>query len=121
MDDLVTADELARILSAYRRGLTADMIQMRIGGEWGVIWTIPPCSPEALERVAHQVRRCRADRVRHIRRARLMVRGADPIEAVILTEISPVIQEVRCLRTACLVLVGEVLTDHGLQRFLVAP
>ncbi len=115
----MTKDELARVLAAYRRGLAADMIQFQdTAGTWGVIWTVPPCSPAALQRAARQAARCRAARVRHIRRARLACCGGLNIEVVVVTEALPVIQVVRDISNSRLITVGQLLQDDGVRTLL---
>jgi hypothetical protein len=117
----MTEEEWTRLLAAYRRGLAADIIQFQdSAGVWGVIWTVPPCSPAALERAARQAARCRVVRVRHIRRARLVLRGGPAVEVVVVTEAMPVIQVVRDLSNSRPVLVGQLLQDDGLRALMDA-
>lgn len=109
------------MLKAYRRGLAADMVQFRDAtGGWGVIWTVPPNSPDALERAARQMVRCRAVRVRHVRRGRLTPRDSQALDVIIVTEAPPVIQVARCLTSSRVVAVDHFLADHGLRVLLEA-
>jgi len=78
-------DGLEEILKAYRQGATADILQQDINGEWGPIWTIPPCSPEAVERAGRQFIRSHALRIRYTRRARINSSDKTVVEAVLVT------------------------------------
>lgn len=114
-------EEWGRVLAAYRRGLAADMIQLQdAAGAWGVVWTIPPCSPAAMEQTARLAVRCRAARGRHIRRARLWPRGDAAVDVVVVTEALPVFQVVRDIHVSRSVVVGELLQDDGLRSLLNA-
>ena len=103
-----------RIITAYRNGLTADLLQAEFQREQGVIWTVPPCSPEALERAGQQFSRSRAARILHIRRA--VLRGRDrPDQAVVVaTELPAHRQQVRDLVTAEEIVLRRLLSDAAL-------
>lgn len=117
----ITEDEWASVLVAYQRGLQADMIQFQNAkGEWGVVWTVPPCSPIALEKAGRQAIRCRTVRIRHIRRASLTAQHRDAIDVVIVTEAAPMKQEVRCLKTSRIMTVGKILADRDLQALIAS-
>lgn len=112
-------EEWARLLTAYRRGLAADILQFQdAAGAWGVLWTVPPCSPTALERAARQVARCRPFRVRHVRRGRLTRQIGESIDVVIVTEAFPVIQTARCLQAGRLLQIGALVSDQGLDALM---
>ena len=102
------------IITAYRNGLTADLLQAEFQREQGVIWTVPPCSPEALERAGRQFSRSRAARILHIRRA--VLRGRDrPDQAVVVaTELPAHRQQVRDLVTAEEIVLRRLLSDAAL-------
>lgn len=87
---------LDEALAAYRGGLSADILQAKTDGEWGTIWTIPPCSPVAMERAGRQMTRCRAQAIRHVRRALLRCSSASSIavEIMIATELPSRMQSV---------------------------
>lgn len=120
----MTEEEWGWALTAYRRGLAADMIQLGESGDgWDTIWTVPPCSPTALERATRQAVRCHAARVRHVRRARLRPHGdgrGSTVEVVIVTEAAPVVQVVRELSSERVLLVGSLLAEEGLRALLGA-
>lgn len=104
----------------YRRGRTADMIRARIQGVWGTVWTIPPGSPDAMERVGRQLTRSGAEQARHTRRAHLRKRptigdiSTNVVEAVILTEYPSGFQLIVCLEDGRRVYVTSLLEDEGL-------
>ena len=106
--------EWQRVIDAYRGGATADLLLAEMNGVWGVIWTVPPCSPEALERAGRQFSRSRAARILHIRRA--VLRGRDrPDQAVVVaTELSAHRQQVRDLVTAEEIVLRRLLSDAAL-------
>ncbi|MGI4789966.1 MAG: hypothetical protein ACRYFS_14080 [Janthinobacterium lividum] len=81
--------ELSRTLTAYLGGLNADLLQARINGEWGPIWSVPALCPEALERAGRQFTGCRAEAVRHYRRALLRrpLTQRRPVDVVVATEL----------------------------------
>ena len=102
------------IIAAYQDGLTADMLQAEFQRGQGVIWTVPPCSPEALERAGRQFTRSRARRILHIRRAVLRHQGEDGQAVVIATELPDRLQQVRDLDTAEEVVLRCLLFDEAL-------
>ena len=88
--------KLDEALAAYRGGLSADMLQARIDGAWGPIWTIPPCSPVAAERAGRQFTRSRAEAIRYVRRAQLRRSSAASaaVAVMITTELPSRMQSV---------------------------
>ena len=102
------------IIAAYQDGLTADMLQAEFQQGQGVIWTVPPCSPEALERAGRQFTRSRARRILHIRRAVLRRRDQDNQAVVVATEFPSHRQEVRDLDSAEAVILRRLLSDDVL-------
>ena len=88
--------KLDEALAAYRGGLSADIVQVKTDGRWGPIWTIPPCSPMAMERAGRQFTRSRAEAIRHVRRARLCRSSAmsAAVEVMIATELPSKMQSV---------------------------
>ena len=103
------------ILAAYQNGLTADMVQVEFECEQGVIWTVPPCSPEALERAGRQFLRSRARRILHFRRAILRRRDRTAQDVIVATELPTRCQNVRDLSTAEEVLLSGFLHDSALD------
>jgi hypothetical protein len=104
--------EYKEVIRAYRQGATADFLQARIRGQWGPLWTVPSCSPTALERAGRQFTRSRAEAVRIYRRARLRSRGGLVRDVAILTTLPERIQHVRDLAGG--VVVVNYLTDDVL-------
>ncbi len=110
----MTTNERESALAFYRKGATADVLQMQVeGSRWGPYWTIPPCSPKMIERAAHKFVRCRATRIRHIRRARLLKDGSST-SAVIITELPGRHQAVWNLDTGDRIEAARVLIDDTL-------
>ncbi len=107
--------KLDEALAAYRGGLSADIVQAKTDGEWGPIWTIPPCSPVAMERVGRQFTRSRAEAVRHTRRARLRHPSVSSaaVEVMIATELPGKEQSVTTFDGVVLQ-VDAFLEDHAL-------
>ena len=88
----MTKGDLDAILTAYRRGLKADMIQASTStGQWGTIFCLPPCSPSVMESAGRQFARSRAENIRHCRRARL--RGPSATQDVIIATVLPMRQQ----------------------------
>ena len=104
-----------RIITAYRNGLTADLLQAEFQREQGVIWTVPPCSPEALERAGRQFLRSRARRILHVRRAVLRRRDQDDQAVVVATELPGRRQDVRDLNTMEQIVLQRFLSDAALN------
>ena len=102
------------ILAAYQNGLTADMVQVEFECEQGVIWTVPPCSPEALERAGRQFLRSRARRILYIRRAVLHQKDRPDYAVVVATELPTLRQQVRDLVTAEEIVLRRLLSDAAL-------
>ena len=104
-----------KIIAAYKNGLAAEMLQAQIKDEWGVIWTIPPCSPDAAERVGRQFSRSRAQALRHIRRAILRRAGRSDQAVVIATELPAQRQQVRDLESGAEIILRHFLRDDALS------
>ena len=102
------------VISAYQNGFTADMLQAKNDGKWGVIWTVPPCSPKALEHAGRQFSRSRAASILHIRRAVLHVQGREGQAVAVVTELPSRRQQVRDLETAEEVILRRLLSDDAL-------
>lgn len=69
-------------IAAFYRKSNADIISALDGKGAGVLWTIPPGSPDSLRSAFRQLRRAHATKVRWIRRLRLRSRSEGQIEAV---------------------------------------
>ena len=111
-------NEFRDILSFYQRGSCYDIIQARTGEVWEQPWTFAPCSNHAAEKAAwmlHRIYKGKLYDVRHIRRARLKVQQAAPIEVVVMTVIPTCHQIVLSLETEAPVQVGAYLTDAPLK------
>ena len=102
------------IITAYQNGFTADMLQAEFEQKQGVIWTVPPCSPEALEHAGRQFCRSRAKSILHIRRAVLHRRDQQDQAVVIATELPIHRQQVRDLGTSEEVVLRRFLSDAAL-------
>ena len=110
----MNTNERENALTFYRKGGTADVVQMQTeGSQWGPYWTLPPCSPQAMERAAQKFVRCRATGIRHIRRARLVKDGSGTA-AVIITELPGRRQTVWNLETGDRIKTARVLIDDAL-------
>jgi hypothetical protein len=103
------------IVSAYNNGLTADILRAKFDGEWGVTWTVPPCSPEALERAGQQFSRSRAQSILHIRRAVLRRRDQQNQNVVVATELPARRQQVRDLGNSEEIVLRRFLSDDVLK------
>jgi hypothetical protein len=102
------------VLAAYRQGAMADFVQMKVDGEWGILWSVTPCSAFALEQAACQANRCRAEGMKHVRHAVLRNQAGATRRAVVVTELPGWRQEVRCLETGRPVRVDRRLVDESL-------
>ena len=109
--------EYREVIDAYRRGATADFLQAKIRGRWGPFWTVPGCSSDAMERAGRQFARCRAEAVRHCRRARLTSRSGIMRDVVIVTVLPSRSQDIRTLETGTVVRV-RFLSDHVLDALI---
>ena len=115
----------ASVLAAYRQGVAADFLWVATheDGErqWGVLWTIPPCSPGAAKQATQQFARMRARRLRHARCAVLRRKpgenglGDDRRMVVIVTVLPGPVQEIRCLISGRRLQFGVVFRDAVLQ------
>jgi hypothetical protein len=66
----------------FHERANADTVEALDGDGAGVLWTIPPCSPEALKQALRQLTRCKATRIRWTRKVRLNSRKDGPIDAI---------------------------------------
>ncbi len=103
------------VIAAYNNGFTDDIIQAGVDGKWGVIWTVAPCSPKAMERAGQQFSRSRAISIRHIRRAVLHRRDQPDQAVVVVTELPSWQQQVRDLETAEEIILRRLLSDGALD------
>jgi hypothetical protein len=110
MDD----SEIDSILQAYRNGATADMLRSKSAETWSVWWTVPPCSPAALERAGQQMTRSRAEAVWHVRRAVLKSKDERESSVVIFTELPTELQQVFMLSDGRVVQTTRCLIDGSL-------
>ena len=105
--------DIEKIAAFYRRS-SADLLSALDGQGAGVLWTIPPGSPEALRAAVRQLRRTYATKLRWVRRLRLNSRSEGNIEAVgvyILPEVSQRIFRLDTRREiSCTILRDECLT-----------
>lgn len=108
------------ILTAYRNGLTADMLQAQIAGEWSEYWTIPPCSPDLAGQAAQQFMRSRAQTLQHTRRAILAIHGQQERQVVVATLLPSKEQVVYCLDTFLLITTQQFLCDATLEALMKA-
>ena len=72
---------IEKVAEFYMRS-NADIISALDGKGAGVLWTIPPGSPDSLRSAVRHLRRAHATKVRWIRRLRLQSRSEGQIEAV---------------------------------------
>jgi hypothetical protein len=113
-------NEYKDVIAAYRRGAKADFLQAKIRGQWGPLWTVPSCSPNALDRAGRQFARCRAESVRHYRRAVLRRGSGSACDVVILTVLPGRLQHVREVTDGAVVVVDFLADDalNALERSL---
>ena len=93
------------IMEFYQRS-NADVLEALDGHGAGILWTIPPCSPEALKQAIRQLTRCKATRVRWIRKLRLNSRAKGNIEAIGIYLLPDMEQRIMCLATGEEIAVG---------------
>lgn len=103
------------IAAYYQKGHTADMLQAETNGKWGVMWTVPSCSPNALGRAGRQFTQSRAHTIRYFRLAMLRKTGADAQRVVVMTILPFGEQGVYSLENLCPVPVSQFLSDEALQ------
>ena len=103
------------IAAYYQKGHTADMLQAETNGKWGVMWTVPSCSPNALGRAGRQFTQSRAHTIRYFRLAMLRKTGADAQRVVVMTILPSGAQEVCSLETLCPVQTSQFLSDEALE------
>lgn len=108
-NDTLTSADLARIRAFYQRS-SADILTAIDGPGTGIIWTIPPNSPDALRRAVRQLRRAKTTRVQWIRRLRLSSRSQGMIEVFGIYVVPDRSQRIYSLETGTEVLCGP-LTD----------
>lgn len=102
------------IITAFKNGLTADMLMADYERGQGGIWTIPPCSPSSMERAGRQFSRSHAQSVLHIRRAVLRRRGRQDQAVIVATELPSRKQQVWDLGTSEEVILRRLLCDVAL-------
>ncbi len=119
----MTETDWPSILAAYRRGATADILRVKVGGKWGPVWTVPPCSPEGMEHAGRQFVRSRAESIRLYRRARLRSGGGLIQDVVILTTLPERTQHIRDLAVGAIVVVNYLADDMlgALERAMGMP
>lgn len=115
--------EWRQVLGTYRRGTTADILQAKIRGRWGQLWTVPPCSPDAMERAGRQFVRSHAEAIRLYRHARLRSGSGLIQDVVILTTLPERTQNVRDLSAGAVVVVNYLADDTlgALERAMGMP
>lgn len=109
-----TKIDIEKVAEFYGRS-SADILTALDGQGAGVLWTIPPRSPEALRNAVRQLRRVHATRLRWIRRLRLESRSEGRIEAVGVYLLPGVEQRVFRLDNHLLELSCPVLRDECLD------
>src|SRR5262245_36236427 len=107
--------EINGFLAAYQRGQSADMLQARTEGEWGPLFTAPPCSIKAMERAGRQFTRSRAQAVRHVRLARLKRCHGEYVQVMVISTIPQRTQIVLDLITGERLKIARYLTDDALE------
>ena len=73
--------DINSIRAFYSRS-DADIVSALDGDGAGVLWTLPPNSPDALRRAVRQLRRAKATRMQWTRRLRLNSRSQGMLDAV---------------------------------------
>lgn len=77
-------EEAARLCVFFRRS-HYDIVQARYADGWGPAWTFAPCDLIAAVRAALMLRRAGVREFRHARRARIIIRHEETVEAVVIT------------------------------------
>jgi hypothetical protein len=114
-------DFLSEAEAAFRNGTTADFLHAQQDGVWGQLWTIPPCSPAAMEKAGKQFTRSRSSQVRHYRRAMLNMRMLiEPLLVMVETELPGRRQRVFDIQTGIEVKVPTYLEDAALAALEIA-
>lgn len=72
---------IAGIMNFYEHS-NADVMQALDGETEGILWTLPSCSPDAVKQVIRQLIRCKATRIKWVRRIRLNSKSRGPIDAI---------------------------------------
>ncbi len=109
-------NDIAKIMAFYQRS-KADIVSALDGDGAGVIFTLPPCSPDALSRAVRQLRRGGATKMQWIQRLRLQSRSQGDIEAFTITVLPDLIQQVYRLDTGEEISCGP-LKDHCMDAAL---
>ena len=80
-NNITEKNDITRIRAFYRRS-DADIVCALDGEGAGVLWTLPPNSPDTLRRAVRQLRRAKATRMQWIRRLHLSSRSQGMLDAV---------------------------------------
>lgn len=80
-NDITEKNDITRLRAFYGHS-DADIVCALDGEGAGVLWTLPPNSPDALRRAVRQLRRAKATRMQWIRRLRLSSRSQGMLDAV---------------------------------------
>lgn len=114
------ADDIGDMITAYQFGASADLLKAQdAGGEWGVWFSVPPCSPQAMEKAGLQFVRSRTQAVQHVRHA-LLKQGEQATEVVIVTNLPSKKQVVYGLNTQRVVFLSRYLEDDALAALTTA-
>jgi hypothetical protein len=97
----------------YKRS-SADILVALDGDGAGTLWTIPPCSPDALRQGIRQMVRTHTTRVQWTRKVRIRSRANGSVDAVAVYELPAGAQKVFQLDTAEEIQVG-LLRDACLE------
>lgn len=108
-----TNSDIARLRAFYTRS-DADVVCALDGEGAGVLWTLPPNSPDALRRAVRQLRRAKATRMQWTRRLRLSSRSQGMLDAVGIYVVPGGSQRVYRLDTGAEVTCGPI-TDVCLE------
>ena len=108
-------NDIEGVRAAYLFGATADLLRAKIEGQWKEWWTVPPCSPAALEQAGQQMTRGRAQAVVHVRQAVLKNRQHGNRSVVVVTELPGTRQVVVCLKS------GSEVRSRYLEDELMRP
>jgi hypothetical protein len=80
-NNITEKNDITRIQAFYKRS-NADIVSALDGEGEGILFTLPPNSPDALRRAVRQLRRAKATRMQWIRRLRLSSRSQGILDAV---------------------------------------
>ena len=112
--------DLESVLRAYSNGQTADILRAKINTAWGVLWTVPPCSPTALAQIGHQFMKSRAEALQHFRVAKLTKQDGETQRALIITDLPSREQIAYCLETRQPIALPRFLCDSALDALMEA-